>query len=146
MILENGNTPFVPVIAPSGNWKSVDVQPLFGDPEDSLLQNRDDLLEDTRFRALVARKEEELASAAKRRFLLFGLAGVAIGAAVTGTMTAFALRSYRRTESATLPAIYAGLGSAAMGTAMVLILSRVVAGEKVDPRVAALAVGARLAS
>lgn len=146
MILGNGNTPFVPVVTPNSYHQSESVEPLFGATDDDLLQKRDDLFEDMRFNNLVAKKEEELSLAAKKRFLLFGLAGVAIGAAVTGSMTAFALRSYRRTDSVVLPAIYAGLGSAAMGTAMVLILSRAVAGEKVDSRVAALAVGARLAS
>ena len=146
MILGNGDTPFVPVVTPRGYSDDHTITPLFGAVDDDLLQARDDLFEDRRFSNLVAEKEIELALAAKKRFLLFGLAGVAIGAAVTGSMTAFALRSYRRTDSVVLPAIYAGLGSAAMGTAMVLILSRAVAGEKVDSRVAALAVGARLAS
>lgn len=145
MILNNGNTPFVPVVTPRGYVDDRIVEPLFGEDEDPRLQKRDDLFEELAFRRLAAEKEEAFALAAKKRFLVFGLAGVAIGAAVTGTMTALSLRSYRRTESAVLPAIYASLGSAAMGTAMVLILSRAVAGQKVDSRVAALAVGARLA-
>jgi hypothetical protein len=138
-----GDSPFVPVVPPRDFNREETVLPLFGQTAE---EKRDEIFEELAFKRLVEKQEAEAAAAAKKRFLLFGLAGVAVGAAVTGTMTAFALSSYRKSDSVLGPAIYAGIGSAVMGTGMVFILSRAVAGQKVDPRVAALAVGARLAS
>lgn len=145
MILGNGSTPFVPVVTPKAYDQEVNVEALFGETEGELRKKRLALLDELEFERILEEKNAELA-AQKKKFLIFGLAGVAVGAAVTGSMTAFALRSYRRTGSTLGPAIYTAVGSAAMGTAMVLILSRAVGGEKVDSRVAALAMGARLAT
>lgn len=160
MNYSNQPGPYVPVVLPRGFRREVDVTPLYGashfgeTEEEELARKRTELLDELELERL--RREELLRkrdiafaprdSGSGKSFLLFGLAGVAIGAIVTGGMTAAALRSYRRTDSVLGPAIYAGLGSAAMGGAMVLILSRVVGGKDVDPRVAALAVGARMAS
>lgn len=148
MDINYGASPFVPVVIPQYP-RDVDVVPLFGQTEElteeELLRKRDELFARRRAEQALSPAVPEGAEA-KKKFLLFGIGGVVIGAVVTGSMTAFALRSYRRTDSVIGPAIYAGLGSAAMGGAMVLILSRVVGKEKVDPRLAALAIGARMAS
>lgn len=143
----NQSDPFVPIVTPRGYQQESFVVPLFGETEEEeLLRKRDEQFAKIRAAEALSPFVSPDISDAKKKFLLFGFGGVIIGAAVTGGMTAFALRSYRRTDSVLGPAIYAGLGSAAMGAAMVLILSRVVGGEKVDPRVAALAIGARMAS
>lgn len=138
MILDVSESPMVPIFVPPGFERDEYVQPLFGQANDELelLRKRDILTETVE----AARNAES-----RKRFLLFGLAGVLLGSVVTGGMTALALRSYQRSGSVVRPAIYAGLGSAAMGGAMVFVLSRVLSGEKVDPRVAALAIGARMA-
>lgn len=142
MALEVSEGPYVPVITPPGYRREEYVEPLFGQAdEEELIKRRDEAFEAERMRAIIGSTREE----SRRRFLIYGMLGVTVGAVVTGGMTALALRSYRRSGSVVGPAIYAGLGSAAMGGAMVLILSRIVGGESVDPRVAALAIGARMA-
>ena len=146
MKINYGASPFVPIVIPPDYLKEVDVHPLFGETEEErLLRRRDEAARAAQAQALGPLVSDDRPDA-KKKFLLFGIGGVLLGAVITGSMTAFALRSYRRTDSVVGPAIYAGLGSAAMGSAMVLILSRVVGGETVDPRVAALAIGARMAS
>ena len=138
MILDVSESPAVPVFVPPGFEREEYVQPLFGPADDELelVRNRDILTETI---------EADSRAESRKRFLIFGLAGVLLGSIATGSMTALALRSYQRSGSVVRPAIYAGIGSAAMGGAMVFILSRVIGGESVDPRVAALAVGARMA-
>lgn len=123
------HTPFVPVIEPQGEWEYTDVVPLFGETEDE---------------AFVRKQAAELASA-KRTALIFGLAGVAIASIVTGGVAALSFRSYARSGSILGPAIYMGLGSAAAGTAVILIASRAVGGGVVDSRAAALAGGIAVA-
>lgn len=130
------NSPEVPVFTPDDFERQDNVIPLFGVEEDEeLLRKRDELV--------LARERSQ--ALMQRRFMLYGLLGVVTGAAVTGGMTALALRSYRRTDSVAGPAIYSGLGSLAMGGTMIFLLSRVVGGKNIDPRLAAVAAGATMA-
>jgi len=117
---------------PQGQWRREYVRSLFG-PEDEI-----ELVSEEELAAKKALEEK------RKRFFTYGMVGVGVGAMVTGTMTALAFNAFRRSDSAVTPAIYTALGSAAVGTAMVWLLSRAVGGEETDPRMAAMAVGARL--
>lgn len=141
----------MPVVMPSNFTEEDSVYPLFGadfgeTEEEAILRKRDELFQKLRAEADAEAGAEEAKQVASRKILIFGLAGVAIGSLVTGGMTALSLRAYSRSGSVMGPAIYAGIGSAAMGTAMILLLSKIGAGKTVDPRAAALAVGARMAA
>jgi hypothetical protein len=88
--------------------------------------------------------EETPAEIARQGLLKWGLLGVALGAVLTGGITALTFSSYRRTDSALGPALWATAGSFAIGGGLLWILSSTVE-RKVDDRVVAAAVGAKLA-
>ena len=78
----------------------VDIIPLFGASDEEIASKEQQAI-------------EEIAARERRNFLLFGLAGVAIGSVVTGGIVGLSFRSYKRSGSALGPAIYTGVGSAA---------------------------------
>ena len=135
MILgQQPHTPFVPVIAPHGDWEHSNVTPLFGfgiTDEEIAARTEQQLID----------KRDDAVARDKRNFIIFGLTGVALGSIITGGMMALSFRSFRKTDSIVGPAVYAGAGSAVVGAAMILLLAKVTSGEKVDKRLSALSVG-----
>lgn len=128
--MQTQHTPWVPVEDPAGDWQSETVAPLYG-----YYLGAEESEAELERRALEERR---------KRFFTYGMIGVGIGALVTGAMTAVAFNSYKRSDSAVTPAAYTAIGSLALGGTMVWLLSRTVGGETMDPRMAAMAVGARL--
>lgn len=98
-----------------------------------------------------AKTAERAAAEAKmradaKRFLLFGMGGVMLGALLNTGITALAFGAYRRSEGKSVlgPALLAGAGSAVTGGALVFVLYKSMMGQ-LDERIGYAATGASLA-